>query len=192
MPSRTSCTTRHSIFQGQYFEPWKSQVENSFAVAAQKIQENPLWESISKWPSSFLQHSGLATTATNAGFPLKRFIPLHQHRLPLACLFTLQSNRPRNSKHLFDFALNSDDIFQKLEGIPVYAVCNNSSEFVLVSDGRNQKSLGFFCFRRKDAESLLQQVQAREPVAGKGAKVVAVSLNKVYKLHAKGISFRPS
>ncbi|MCO5578871.1 hypothetical protein L7F22_032718 [Adiantum nelumboides] len=34
------------------------------------------------------------------------------------------------------------------------------------------------------------QVQAREPVAGKGAKVVAVSLNKVYKLHAKGISFR--
>ncbi|KAI5062190.1 hypothetical protein GOP47_0022729 [Adiantum capillus-veneris] len=33
-------------------------------------------------------------------------------------------------------------------------------------------------------------VQAREPVTGKGAKVVAVSLNKVYKLHAEGISFR--
>ncbi|KAI5062683.1 hypothetical protein GOP47_0023222 [Adiantum capillus-veneris] len=183
MHGRLSCTTRR---EGNLLEQWKSQVENCIAAATQNFQQNPFLENISKWPSSFLQRA----TSTNAGVSVKRLISHHRQNLPLACLSTYQSNPPTDSKHLIDFALNSDDISQRLEGIPVYAVCNNSSEFVLVSDSSNQKSLGFFCFRRKDAESLLQQVQAREPVTGKGAKVVAVSLNKVYKLHAEGISFR--
>eukprot|EP00250_Pteridium_aquilinum_P010435 c19385_g1_i1 orf=53-1024(+) len=178
-------------------EIWRNQIQSCIAATATHIQQSPLWANLSQWPSSLLQHSGLAAIATNASKHLQRTLPLHtllsphQHctqKYPL--LAYLSSHHHRHGKHLFDVALSSEDISQKLDGIPVYAVCNNSSEFVLVSDSTNQKSLGFFCFRRSDAEALLQQVKAREPLAGKGAKVVAVSLNKVYKLHAEGIAFR--
>lgn len=175
-------------------EAWRKQVESCMAAATWHIQQNPLWGNLSQWRSSLLQQSGLAVLAQNAGkhsLPLKKLLsPQVQgtHKDPLLACLSMSPHR--DSKHLFDVALSSEDISQKLDGIPVYAVCKNSNEFVLVSDSTNQKSLGFFCFRRSEAEALLQQVKAREPLAGKGAKVVAVSLNKVYKLHAEGIAFR--
>lgn len=101
-----------------------------------------------------------------------------------------QIDSPSKTSHLFDIALSTGQVSQKLDGIPVYTVCNAASEFVLVSDSNNRKSLGIFCFRRNDAEALLQQVKEREPAVARGAKVVAVSLNKIYKLTAEGISFR--
>ena len=74
---------------------------------------------------------------------------------------SLSSGRiEREGKHLFDVALSTEEISRKLDGVPVYAVCNSSSEFVLVSDSSSQKSLGIFCFRRIDAEALLDQVLA--------------------------------
>lgn len=143
-------------------EAWRKQVESCMAAATWHIQQNPLWGNLSQWRSSLLQQSGLAVLAQNAGkhsLPLKKLLsPQVQgtHKDPvLACL---SMSPHRDSKHLFDVALSSEDISQKLDGIPVYAVCKNSNEFVLVSDSTNQKSLGFFCFRRSEAEALLQQV----------------------------------
>lgn len=91
---------------------------------------------------------------------------------------------------MFDIALNQEQVSKTLEGIPVYTVSNAGNEFVLVSDSNGSKSLSLLCFRPQDAESLLSQVRDREPVLGRGAKVVAVSLEKVYKLTAEGIAFR--
>lgn len=182
---------------GEVVEPWKKQVDKCRAAAIH-ILENPLWASLSQWPSSRLQQHG--TMIASAGKQLHNALDLtkllssqvkrSQERPLYACLSSSNMNHGKEGKRLFDVALSTEEISQKLDGIPVYAVCNNSSEFVLVSDSSNQKSLGIFCFRRSDAEALLQQVKAREPLAGQGAKVVAVSLNKVYKLHAEGIAFR--
>jgi hypothetical protein len=63
--------------------------------------------------------------------------------------------------------------------VPVYTVSNSANEFVLVSDLNSSKSLGLFCFREADASALLAQIKDREPTLGHGAKVVAVSLDKV-------------
>eukprot|EP00850_Spirogloea_muscicola_P016392 SM000132S26907 [mRNA] locus=s132:378347:380788:+ [translate_table: standard] len=86
--------------------------------------------------------------------------------------------------------MSVDQVSKRLAGVPVYTVSNASNEFVLVSDMTSQKSLGLFCFRQEDAQALLLQVKDREPSLGRGARIVAVSLDKVYKLNAEGISFR--
>eukprot|EP00245_Coleochaete_scutata_P011651 TRINITY_DN435_c0_g1_i1.p1 TRINITY_DN435_c0_g1~~TRINITY_DN435_c0_g1_i1.p1 ORF type:complete len:347 (-),score=70.33 TRINITY_DN435_c0_g1_i1:350-1255(-) len=90
----------------------------------------------------------------------------------------------------FTLAMTTEQVSKRLDGVPVYTVSNASSEFVLISDLNSQKSLGIFCFRHEDAEALLMQVKDREPGLGRGARVVAVSLDKVYQLNAEGIAFR--
>eukprot|EP00249_Psilotum_nudum_P006007 c19388_g1_i1 orf=371-1339(-) len=110
------------------------------------------------------------------------------------CFASLSVNGERGEvsegKCVFDVALSQDLISQTLQGVSVYTVSNSGNEFVLVSDPSGQKSMSVLCFRKEDAESLLSQVKVREPALGRGAKVVAVSLDKVYKLSAEGIAFR--
>eukprot|EP00246_Nothoceros_aenigmaticus_P003717 TRINITY_DN148_c0_g1_i4.p1 TRINITY_DN148_c0_g1~~TRINITY_DN148_c0_g1_i4.p1 ORF type:complete len:244 (-),score=12.23 TRINITY_DN148_c0_g1_i4:656-1387(-) len=106
---------------------------------------------------------------------------------PAFCASLSQSTAPLPS---FDMAMSRDQVSKRLDGIPVYTVSNSANEFVLVSDLNSQKSLGVFCFRHEDAESLLSQVKDREPLLGRGARVVAVSLDKVYQLNTEGIAFR--
>ncbi|GBG63869.1 hypothetical protein CBR_g39650 [Chara braunii] len=102
------------------------------------------------------------------------------------------SSAAAGGRHLFDVAMTLDQVCKRLEGVPVYTVTNASNEFVLISgsDENSSKSLGLFCFSQDDAEALLAQVKDREPGLGKGARVVAVSLDKVYQLSAEGIAFR--
>lgn len=91
---------------------------------------------------------------------------------------------------LYQLAMSTEQVSRRLDGVPVYTVSNSANEFILISDMNSQKSLGIFCFRQQDAESLLSQVRDREPSLGRGAKVVAVSLDKVYQLSTEGIAFR--
>ncbi|XP_073105669.1 protein TIC 22, chloroplastic isoform X2 [Elaeis guineensis] len=94
-------------------------------------------------------------------------------------------------KHAFDLALSPQYVAKTLAGTAVYTVSNSNHEFVLVSDPNNGlRSLGFLCFRHEDAEALLAQVQLRQPVLGKGARVVPITLAQVYMLKVEGIAFR--
>ncbi|CAM6096336.1 unnamed protein product [Calypogeia fissa] len=93
-------------------------------------------------------------------------------------------------KPLYQLAMSTEQVSKRLDGVPVYTVSNSANEFILISDVNSQKSLGIFCFRQQDAEALLSQVRDREPSLGRGAKVVAVSLDKVYQLSTEGIAFR--
>lgn len=70
-------------------------------------------------------------------------------------------------------------IEERLAGVPVYALSNSSDEFVLVSGVRTGKSLGLFCLKKEDAETLLEQMKLMDPGMRQGSKVVAVALNKV-------------
>eukprot|EP00250_Pteridium_aquilinum_P033954 c6746_g1_i1 orf=339-1301(-) len=121
-------------------------------------------------------------------------------RSPVAtpCFASLSSCSPASANeegegmplHVFDIALNQEQVSKTLEGIPVYTVSNAGNEFVLVSDPDGTKSLSLLCFRQQDAEALLSQVKDREPVLGREARIVTVPLDKVYKLSAEGIAFR--
>lgn len=114
-------------------------------------------------------------------------------RKPMWACSSVSQNLPKSdfeAQHLFDLAMSSKEISKRLDGIPVYTVSNSAKEFVLVSDMHNQKSLGLFCFRQQDAEALLSQVIGTEPKVGSRAKVIAVSLNKVYELRKEGITLR--
>ncbi|BBN07087.1 hypothetical protein MPTK1_4g00880 [Marchantia polymorpha subsp. ruderalis] len=117
----------------------------------------------------------------------------HNTRMPMFASISASSGNtsaPWEPTPLFQLAMSTEQVSKRLDGVPVYTVSNSANEFVLVSDINSQKSLGIFCFRQEDAEALLSQVRDREPSLGRGAKVVAVSLDKVYQLNTEGIAFR--
>lgn len=77
-------------------------------------------------------------------------------------------------------ALSVEAIEERLAGVPVYALSNSEEEFVLVSGVSTKKSLGLLCFKKEDADALLEQMKSMDPSMRKGgSKVVAVALNKV-------------
>ena len=77
-------------------------------------------------------------------------------------------------------ALSAEAIEERLAGVPVYALSDSEEEFVLVSGVSTKKSLGLLCFKKEDAEALLEQMKNMDPRMRKGSsKVVAIALNKV-------------
>lgn len=76
--------------------------------------------------------------------------------------------------------MSTEAIEERLAGVPVYALSNAAEEFVLVSGSSTGKSLGLFCFKKEDAETLLEQIRSMDPAMQSGSKVVAVALNKVW------------
>lgn len=87
--------------------------------------------------------------------------------------------------------MSTEAIEERLAGIPVYALSNSNEEFVLVSGASNRKSLGLICFKKEDAEALLEQMRSMDPLMRKeGSKVVPVALNKVCQLKVDGVAFR--
>ncbi|XP_020249289.1 protein TIC 22-like, chloroplastic [Asparagus officinalis] len=78
----------------------------------------------------------------------------------------------------------------EIEESPVYALSNAAEEFVLVSGARTGKSLGLFCFKREDAEALLDQMRSVSREMREGSRVVPVALNKVFQLKVDGVAFR--
>ncbi|CAN6580250.1 unnamed protein product [Malus baccata var. baccata] len=87
-------------------------------------------------------------------------------------------------------AMSTEDIEERLAGVPVYALSNASEEFVLVSGASTGKSLGLFCFKKEDADALLEHIRIMDPGMRSGSKVVAVALNKVFQLKVDGVAFR--
>lgn len=87
-------------------------------------------------------------------------------------------------------SLSIQDIEERLAGVPVYALSNPNDEFVLVSSGSSGKSLGLFCFKEDDVNTLLEQMKVMDPGMRDGSKVVAVALNKVFQLKVDGVGFR--
>ena len=75
--------------------------------------------------------------------------------------------------------MSIESMEERLSGIPVYALSNSAEEFVLISGVKSGKSLGIFCLREEDAESLLSQMKIMDPGMKEGSRVVAVALNKV-------------
>jgi hypothetical protein len=83
-------------------------------------------------------------------------------------------------------SLPTSEIEERLAGVPVYALANPAQEFVLVSSTRvggqggegvkPPPALGLLCFRKEDADALLEQMEGDMRA---GSSVVPVALNKV-------------
>ncbi|KAL5705756.1 Protein TIC 22 [Ranunculus cassubicifolius] len=129
-----------------------------------------------------IEHSKQALQNTLTNWP-----PLKHNPNPLFASLTQAYREP---KHAFDIALSTDYVAKTLAGTAVYTVSNSNNEFVLISDPGNIKALGLLCFRQEDAETLLAQVQLKQPVLGRGARVVPITLDQVYMLKVEGIAFR--
>ncbi|XP_073098621.1 protein TIC 22-like, chloroplastic isoform X1 [Elaeis guineensis] len=92
--------------------------------------------------------------------------------------------------HRFDLAMSTEAIEERLAGVPVYALSNSAEEFVLVAGVGSGKSLGLFCFKKEDAEALLDQMRSMNHDMRQGSKVVALALSKVFQLKLDGVAFR--
>ncbi|XP_057822912.2 protein TIC 22, chloroplastic [Cryptomeria japonica] len=112
-----------------------------------------------------------------------------QQMVPCFGSVSASGGEPLEAKHVFQLALSQQYVSKRLRGVNIYTVCNIKNEFVLISDPNSQKSLGLLCFRQEDANAILAQVQ-RQPGLSRGAKVVPLSLDKVYTLKVEGIAFR--
>ncbi|KAL6191320.1 hypothetical protein ACLB2K_037711 [Fragaria x ananassa] len=125
-----------------------------------------------------------AKTAFHAGF--SGFVSSHQSpawaRIAVNNKTQLPNDVPRA-------AMSTEAIEERLAGVPVYALSNAAEEFVLVSGASSGKSLGLFCFKKEDAESLLEHIRVMDPGMRSGSKVVAVALNKVFQLKVDGVAF---
>lgn len=86
--------------------------------------------------------------------------------------------------------MSNEAIEERLAGVPVYALSNSDEEFVLIKGSKTGKSLGLFCFKKEDADSLLDQMKLMDPGMRRSSSVVAVALNKVFQLKVNGVAFR--
>ncbi|KAL6009479.1 hypothetical protein ACLOJK_022708 [Asimina triloba] len=142
--------------------------------------------------SSFLQHlsrsplrTHLKTTIQNFNCQAKQAIshlvpPLSlppsapPSKSPLWARINAERSAPSGSH-----SMSPEAIEGRLAGIAVYALSKGEKEFILLAGLRSRKSLGFFCFKKEDAEALLVQMKGMEPSMRQGSEVVAVPLNKV-------------
>ncbi|KAG1363459.1 hypothetical protein COCNU_11G002860 [Cocos nucifera] len=86
--------------------------------------------------------------------------------------------------------MSTEAIEERLAGVPVYALSNSAEEFVLVAGVGTGKSLGLFCFKKEDAEALLDQMRSMNQDMRQGSKVVSLALSKVFQLKLDGVAFR--
>lgn len=82
---------------------------------------------------------------------------------------------------LMELAMAKDEIKARLAPIPVFTVANPKNEFVLVA-GENNAQLGFFFFKREDAEAIVQKIKEENPRLAKDSKILRVTMDNVYEV----------
>ncbi|KAM7279002.1 hypothetical protein ACFE04_006136 [Oxalis oulophora] len=105
-------------------------------------------------------------------------------------LFATISETQMESVDLSTTGMSIEEIEDRLEQVPVYAVSNSEEEFVVASKDVNGQSLALLCFKKEDAETLLEDMKSKNKRLKFGGKVVPVPLNKVFQLKVEGVSFR--
>ncbi|CAN6209894.1 unnamed protein product [Urochloa humidicola] len=173
-------------FQFQF--PW---IKNSTTTTAAASTSNPNPNSSPQIPNPFLPIQAHLTSFLSS---LPRALPPPPP--PWARI-------PSPSSHVSatasaSGALPVTEIEERLAGVPVYALANAAQEFVLVSSTREgggregegarpPPALGLLCFRKEDADALLEQMEGDMRA---GSSVVPVALNKVIQLKSDGVAFR--
>ncbi|GAX77701.1 hypothetical protein CEUSTIGMA_g5144.t1 [Chlamydomonas eustigma] len=103
----------------------------------------------------------------------------------------------RSTQPMYDLAMAKDEVKARLAPIPVFTVANPKNEFVLVA-GENNTQLGFFFFKREDAEAIVDKIREENPRLARDSKILKVTMDNVYEVFTtprdvtglQGIHFR--
>lgn len=98
---------------------------------------------------------------------------------------------------LLQLAMAKDEVKARLAPIPVYTVANPKNEFVLVA-GENNTQLGFFFFKKEDADAIVEKIKEENPRLARDSKILKVTMDNVYEVFTtprdvtglQGIHFR--
>ncbi len=83
-------------------------------------------------------------------------------------------------------ALPAQEVAQRLQPVPVFTITNAQGRPLLGSQSPQQKAqVGLFFYSQKDAQTLLDQVKAKNPEVGKSARVATIGLDQAYELTQK-------
>ncbi|GLC41711.1 hypothetical protein PLESTM_001231600 [Pleodorina starrii] len=115
---------------------------------------------------------------------------------PLLASITLGTSAPR-PQPVMDLAMAKEEVKARLAPVPVFTVANPKNEFVLVA-GENNTQLGFFFFRKEDAEALIEKIREENPRLARDSKILRVTMDNVYEVFTtpreqtglQGIHFR--
>ncbi|GFR44228.1 hypothetical protein Agub_g5419, partial [Astrephomene gubernaculifera] len=115
---------------------------------------------------------------------------------PMLASLTMASQGSR-PQPVMDLAMAKDEVKARLAPVPVYTVANPKNEFVLVA-GENKTQLGFFFFRKEDAEALVEKIREENPRLARDSKILRVTMDNVYEVFTtpreqtglQGIHFR--
>ncbi|KAG2641398.1 protein TIC 22-like, chloroplastic [Panicum virgatum] len=171
-------------FQFQF--PWLKSPTTTAAAGAGSSNPNPSPSPGPSFPNPFLPIQAHVTSFLSS---LPRALPPPPH---WARILSPSPSRASAAP------LPSAEIEERLAGVPVYALANAANEIVLVSSARAggqhggggarpPPALGLLCFRKEDADALLEQMEGDMRA---GSCVVPVALNKVIQLKSDGVAFR--
>ncbi|MEW5314015.1 MAG: hypothetical protein WDW38_005543 [Sanguina aurantia] len=82
---------------------------------------------------------------------------------------------------LLDLAMAKDEVKARLSPVPVYTVANPKNEFVLIA-GDNNSQLGFFFFRKEDAEAIVEKIREQNPRLARDSKILRVTMDNVFEV----------
>ncbi|KAG2492282.1 hypothetical protein HYH03_009522 [Edaphochlamys debaryana] len=118
------------------------------------------------------------------------------HWAPMLASITMGGAGPR-PQPVMDLAMAKEEVKARLAPVPVFTVANPKNEFVLVA-GENNTQLGFFFFRKEDAEALIEKIREENPRLARDSKILRVTMDNVYEVFTtpreqtglQGIHFR--
>lgn len=83
-------------------------------------------------------------------------------------------------------ALPAQEVTQRLQVVPVFTITDAQGRPLLASQSTQQKEkTGLFFFGQQDAQTLLDQLKAKNAKVGNSARITTIGLDKAYELTQK-------
>eukprot|EP00877_Chromochloris_zofingiensis_P003762 jgi/Chrzof1/13387/Cz07g31050.t1_TIC22[v5.2] len=182
-------------------------VHNAVCSVSRQVSSN--WQNLARHCDSQLQplHNSIASLVSGLQqLPqqaqrhwLQQQHTTHGGWAPVMASITFGRHKTSSTspQPMFDLAMPKDEVKARLAPIPVFTVANPKNEFVLVA-GENNTQLGFFFFKKEDAEAIIQKIKEENPRLARDSKVLRVSMDNVYEVFTtprdqtglQGIHFR--
>ncbi|GIL57186.1 hypothetical protein Vafri_12485 [Volvox africanus] len=162
-----------------------AQVERTFV---------PMRSGVSRWWEQ-IPIAQIIRNVQEAAMPSRRARD-QGHWAPLLASITMGASAHR-PQPVMDLAMAKEEVKARLAPVPVFTVANPKNEFVLVA-GENNTQLGFFFFRKEDAEALIEKIREENPRLARDSKILRVTMDNVYEVFTtpreqtglQGIHFR--
>eukprot|EP00878_Enallax_costatus_P002572 GHUV01002754.1.p1 GENE.GHUV01002754.1~~GHUV01002754.1.p1 ORF type:complete len:405 (+),score=133.41 GHUV01002754.1:274-1488(+) len=181
---------------GRQMQPWQRNLNQLVSGVQQLPRQASLWQARQQQQTQQPQHYWTPALASIT-FGMGRTSSSKNSNASSSSSSDSSTERSLTAQPLFDLGMAKDEVKARLAPIPVYTVANPKNEFVLVA-GENNTQLGFFFFRREDAEAIIAKIKEENPRLARDSKVLRVTMDNVYEVFTtprettglQGIHFR--